>query len=63
MERRRMKKLTEQFIGLYKIVLVSTVSVLFELFEDLFSSKYKQNGNIQGASGETKEISILISRN
>jgi len=35
MERRRRKKLTEQFIGLYKIVLVSTVSVLFELLESL----------------------------
>lgn len=35
MERRRIKKLTEQFIGLYKIVLVSTVSVLFELLESL----------------------------
>ena len=35
MERRRIKKLTKQFIGLYKIVLVSTVSVLFELLESL----------------------------
>jgi len=35
MERRRIKKLTEQFIGLYKILLVSTISVLFELLESL----------------------------
>ena len=35
MERRRINKLTKKFIQLYKIVLVSIVSVLFELLEFL----------------------------